>query len=531
LTLLLSSGTARAALRDLQAHGAAERLWLARVEPQPGTSPGEVTTLFVRVKGVATWQRLDPIGSRLLGLASRGSQLVMLLPNGDWLLMTDSGPTSGRPLPGKAHIIALGSDATTLWAVGLRPDTGTLQPTTVPTTAPDPAATDLESAATAPATAPTSRPKEEAAGGGGQLSLYLLGPLGWEERGPLPGEIPAVEGVSVSLAVVGGRPVLAYKAGDRVARVFRRGSDTAWESLGDVEMPADLQDFKVLEGTLGPILWLRGMSGPDRLWIWRGRDGGPPVFKELKPQGPGGPAEQTVTAANGALRLLWFADDLLFEQRLNPGTGEPDGPPQEIRLPAANVWPAVSQWAQLVVMGALIFAMAASMRRRREMQDVALDPSKLPLAPLSLRLLAAVIDLVPVVLVTWFVPVPHDQPPEIGYPIKVMAGFGVYLVITTMAELVAGRSLGKLATGLRVVGLDGKPATAGARLVRNVLRILDFVGLLLPLLLVVFSPLRQRAGDFAAGTLVVRDEAAAEDPEASNDEPAHNDESRTKKSE
>ena len=86
-------------------------------------------------------------------------------------------------------------------------------------------------------------------------------------------------------------------------------------------------------------------------------------------------------------------------------------------------------------------------------------------------------------------------------------GLGVYLLATTLVETVAGRSLGKLLTGLYVVGLDGKPAGIGARLLRNVLRIIDLP--IMPLALILFSPLRQRAGDLAAGTLVVRGKADA----------------------
>jgi uncharacterized RDD family membrane protein YckC len=84
----------------------------------------------------------------------------------------------------------------------------------------------------------------------------------------------------------------------------------------------------------------------------------------------------------------------------------------------------------------------------------------------------------------------------------VLSGVGAYILWTTLLELIAGRSLGKLLTGLRVVGLDGKPAPVTARLTRNLLRIIDIP--VMPLALILFSPLRQRAGDLAAGTIVVQ---------------------------
>ena len=79
-----------------------------------------------------------------------------------------------------------------------------------------------------------------------------------------------------------------------------------------------------------------------------------------------------------------------------------------------------------------------------------------------------------------------------------------------------------MACGLKVVSLDGSRPTLGQVALRNVLRVIDAGLGFLPLLLVHFSPLRQRVGDAAAGTLVVLKDAperAGEDhpPEESKD--------------
>ena len=79
----------------------------------------------------------------------------------------------------------------------------------------------------------------------------------------------------------------------------------------------------------------------------------------------------------------------------------------------------------------------------------------------------------------------------------------LYLLHTSLAEALFGRSIGKACCRLRVVGLDGRPASPGAIVTRNMLRIIDLAMVFFPLLLILFSPLRQRAGDVAAGTLVV----------------------------
>lgn len=65
-----------------------------------------------------------------------------------------------------------------------------------------------------------------------------------------------------------------------------------------------------------------------------------------------------------------------------------------------------------------------------------------------------------------------------------------------------GRTLGKMALGLRVVTAEGGSPAAGALLMRNLVRLLDlFFGL--PLMTI--DPLARRLGDRLAGTLVVHD--------------------------
>ena len=71
----------------------------------------------------------------------------------------------------------------------------------------------------------------------------------------------------------------------------------------------------------------------------------------------------------------------------------------------------------------------------------------------------------------------------------------------------AGRSPGKLIFGLRVVDLQGVPVGVGDSLVRNLIRILDFLPLLYGIgVVTMFAGGRsRRLGDLAAGTVVVHD--------------------------
>ncbi len=70
-----------------------------------------------------------------------------------------------------------------------------------------------------------------------------------------------------------------------------------------------------------------------------------------------------------------------------------------------------------------------------------------------------------------------------------------------------GRTIGKAAAGIRVVGGLGEPVGFLASAIRNILRIVDFLPALYigGVIAMVATPRDQRLGDLAAGTIVVRD--------------------------
>lgn len=82
-----------------------------------------------------------------------------------------------------------------------------------------------------------------------------------------------------------------------------------------------------------------------------------------------------------------------------------------------------------------------------------------------------------------------------------LLGF-LYLVIM---EALTGQTIGKMIMGIRVVKADGTPISWKESIIRNILRIID--GLFAYIVGAIFiwtSPLKQRLGDKAAGTVVVR---------------------------
>lgn len=79
------------------------------------------------------------------------------------------------------------------------------------------------------------------------------------------------------------------------------------------------------------------------------------------------------------------------------------------------------------------------------------------------------------------------------------------LVYAFVMEATQGATLGKMALGIRVVRLDGSPIGWSESLIRNLLRIIDGLFVyLVGAILIWTSPLKQRLGDRAAHTVVVR---------------------------
>lgn len=89
---------------------------------------------------------------------------------------------------------------------------------------------------------------------------------------------------------------------------------------------------------------------------------------------------------------------------------------------------------------------------------------------------------------------------------------GYFLYFALFEALWDGRTPGKRSQGIRVVQDTGRPVTANAATVRNLIRIVDFVvpfGPLPGVAFVFFHPANKRLGDLAAGTIVVRERPAA----------------------
>jgi uncharacterized RDD family membrane protein YckC len=84
--------------------------------------------------------------------------------------------------------------------------------------------------------------------------------------------------------------------------------------------------------------------------------------------------------------------------------------------------------------------------------------------------------------------------------------FIAWLYFVLLEWLWNGQTIGKRIFGLRVISEDGEPARFVAVIVRNLVRVVDFLPLFygLGLVTLIASPRSQRLGDYAGGTFVVR---------------------------
>ena len=98
--------------------------------------------------------------------------------------------------------------------------------------------------------------------------------------------------------------------------------------------------------------------------------------------------------------------------------------------------------------------------------------------------------------------------PELGLLVELILVFVLLAGYFLVSEAVwNGQTLGKRSARLRVVGDHGEPLTIGQAIIRNLIRIVDFLPFFygIGMLTLFINGRGKRLGDFAAGTLVVRD--------------------------
>jgi uncharacterized RDD family membrane protein YckC len=484
----------------LLANGSGDAHWLARVYQDPGRTGPFLTDVYARSTGENRWHQLARLEGRTVQLAHRGSQLALLLEDGQWLLLSEETVVSGRPLPGGASILSLATCGDTLAALAHVGD-------------------DKRGTATSPASAPALT---RASSDTERLVLFLLTPRGWVEAGAsdVAGTLRD-PGPLASLAFVEGAALIAVRTGNNSVAVYRQQGDAAAPPTV-VETKAPVVEMKLLGGTPLPVLWTVEAGGAASLH-WLAGAGAKTVPVDLAPR-EGEPLPDAAAAyAIERVRVVSGRGLTLSERVFNPLTGAPVGGAAPLTLPGVSVAPQVWDWVQNLLPLLLLFTIIASIRRRQQMQETMLSADELALAPFGRRLGAGAVDAAPVLVAAGVVYYLLKREEAAGEPffglrpqLVTLVSVVLYLLHTSVSEIASARTLGKLIFGLRVVSLDGGRPSGGALLTRNLLRLIDLAMAFFPLVLVVYSPLRQRAGDVAAGTLVVLnrrgEEPASDEP-------------------
>ncbi len=470
--------------------------WLAVTRPTDKPDAPAASVVYVREQGAERFSVVARLQGRIDAMTRWSGRAVVLLEDGQWLGLWLGNSSNGAPLPGNARIITLAGDEDSLWAIGAVP--GGLR---------------AALASTRPTTRSTTTPTTTTTSNGGLDSTPVLFKLQGSDWQPWL-ELPVADAVLTPGAIS------LITSGDRVAAAIQTTSGqptlitTGFVPNVTNELPfnrqATIQLFKGLRGEMlslvrtqrdgalvETIATVDPTSGDSLIDLPKG---------VLPPRDP-----FAIGAAFGYLRIVSL-NDQINEQRLS-ADGNPVGSPEPIdAMRAADEVPGWSNYFQGTVVAMLIVAIFASMRNRDATREALARRDRPRPARVWIRLSAAAVDALPWLVGLTFAYLRVQTKPQdsllfaLGLMPEQLIGVGVYLLHTTISELVTGRTIGKKLFGLRVVNLTGERPAVGAILIRNAMRIIDIALLypfLLPILLLLFTPLRQRAGDAAAGTMVV----------------------------
>ncbi len=496
LCLLAASTAASAADRDLLAHASVDRVWVAQVS-KPGTADEKTDILFRQDGADKPWQKLATIPARATSLASRSSQLAVLLSDGRWeSIWAATGASTGRGLPANGRILTLADDGQSLWAIGsvhggfAAAQAAAAAEAANATTQPTPASTQ--------ASQPISRPDLPA-----KLVLFHQDRGRWLPLPEVPPDANASQGSEISLAIVGDQPMIAFKSATGSVHIYRLSADRNWDSV--TEIPGPIAEFELLSAAKAPILWINPGKGPGALYPI-----GSASIALAWPDNTAPESLPAIAAVGTTLSIFGIHDRKLYEHRYDPD-GKSLGAVAVVSVPVDVRDTSLGYWIDAALMTALAVSVLATLYRRGEQLrrpdgDILAPP---PPAPQLRRLAAGLIDLLPVLVVLGYMSTTVDPERDLVPQLQSaqnlsLYGIGVciYLLHTTLSEVFTGRTLGKFLLGLRTVTIEGGTPDTGQFLIRNLLRIIDL--LWFPLTLVLISPLRQRSADVAAGTMVIR---------------------------
>lgn len=453
--------------------------WLAAVSSQ-GSSGS--TTIWQRDDLQKPWRPFAEISARIVGMAACNDRLAAALDDGTWQYV---GLSTGAPLPQAAQLLQLASDGDTLYALGRIP----VSPTT---------------AAAQPATSPSPARTPPLSPG---LAFFKLDRGEWQFLAALPAEVQKIAPEQLASGIINGTPSLvAAICQPSPLLQWWQLTDGAWTVHAPISLSAMPQHLRVFESGSRIAIWEASGQSLGAIHF----PGRQHSLLEL----PGTADAADVSEIAGYIRVVYAAGDSLYVERYSPVTLTADGEPALVKLPGNGEEPDWVRWTQGAMLSLLLLVLLSTSLRGKERPMLKLDLKRVCIAPISHRVVAGLIDALPLLIGAGWIGSRYPDPQSLQLddllhdPALVVAGFIMglsYVFYLVLCEMIFGRSIGKMLTGLRIVRFDGAPAGRWQLFVRNFFRLVDLWMAGLTLLLVILLPLRQRLGDIAAGTLVIKD--------------------------
>lgn len=470
-----------AARGEVLAHGSPDSYWLAATRAE---TEGKVQTLvqYRAINSSVSWRTIAAINSRIQGLTHFGRDGVVLLDDGEWMILRSGSSSQGVLPTDGSRLIGLSGDADTLWAVaearvGRRPTT---------------------TGATQPAASMEAHTR----------LLYRLERGDWQFHARLPNV--AQDALDLSLGSSDRSLILAALLGDGRIDAFRYNEEArGWVSLGTVRVAPETRRIKVLASLGRPTVWA---APPDAAGVlaWRDDQWSQPLPLATPGGTVTGPVADVTVAGRNSIRLLVESEEKIAEYAYD-SSGRIQGEPVTITAPSPPTAPEEFDWLTGIAAAALLIVLMNTMQRREPVTPETLTDSGVVLAPFGRRCLGGLIDALPVVgtlgvfIARGDLTSTDQLEARETLTVPTYISMAIYILLTLFCEMRWGWSIGKRIVGLRVVMIDGSTPTTRAIILRNLMRVLDVMMLFVPLLIVLLSPLRQRVGDIVGETIVVKD--------------------------